>query len=73
MPINNLVLITDDQEEMQHAFIKDFSGAILYDSITSPYARERGDLIIILKGANDVFRKFFKEKIERDKRRLVEH
>jgi len=73
MPINNLVLITDDQEEMQHAFIKDFSGAILYDSITSPYAREHGDLIIILKRANDSFRKFFKEKIEADKRKLVEY
>jgi len=73
MPIKNLVLITDDQEELQHAFIQDFSEAILYDSITSPYARERGDLIIILKGANDAFRKFFKEKIEEDKRRLVEH
>jgi lysophospholipase L1-like esterase len=58
---------------MQHAFIQDFSEAILYDSITSPYARERGDLIIILKGANDAFRKFFREKIEEDKRKLVEH
>jgi lysophospholipase L1-like esterase len=30
-------------------------------------ARERGDLIIILKGANDAFRQFFKEKMEEDK------
>lgn len=73
MPMHNLVLITGDTAEMQHDFIKEFSGAVLYDSVTSPYARERGDLIIILKGANDRFRKFFEEKIEEDKRKLVMH
>jgi 4-amino-4-deoxy-L-arabinose transferase-like glycosyltransferase len=73
LPVKNVVLITDDQEEMQHDFIKDFTSAILYDSITSPYAREHGDLIIILKGANDEFRKFFREKIERDKQKLMEY
>jgi 4-amino-4-deoxy-L-arabinose transferase-like glycosyltransferase len=73
MPMHNLVLITDDTAEMHHEFIKEFSSAILYDSITSPYARERGDLIIILKGANDRFKKFFEDKIETDKKKLVEH
>jgi hypothetical protein len=72
LPIKNLLLITDDQEEMQHAFIRDFSDASICDSVTSPYARERGDLIIILKGANNAFRQFFKEKIEEDKRKLME-
>ena len=73
MPMNNLVLITGDQDEMQHDFIKDFSSAILYDSITNPYAREHGSLIIILKGANDAFRKMFEEKIDQDKKRLTKH
>ena len=73
MPMKNLVLITGDQDEMQHDFIKDFSSAILYDSITNPYAREHGSLIIILKGANDTFRKMFEEKIDQDKKRLTKH
>lgn len=63
----NVVLLTDDQQEMEHPFIKDFASAILNDSVTTPYARERGDLIITLKGANDAFNKMFKEKIEKDK------
>ena len=65
--IHNLVLVTDDTEEMQHPFIKNFSSAIVNDSITNTYARERGDLIITLKNANDDFNKMFKEKIAKDK------
>jgi hypothetical protein len=65
--IENLLLITDDQQEMQHPFIKDFQSAVVYDSITHPYAREHGSLIIILKGANEKFNQMFKEKIARDK------
>ena len=60
--LENLILITDDKEEMQHPFIKDFSSAVLFDSVTNIYARERGSLIIILKGANDKMREMFREK-----------
>ncbi len=67
MHIDNLLLLTDDKNEMQHDFIKNFSSAILTDSITTPMAREHGDLIILLKGANNAFNQMFKEKIERDK------
>lgn len=63
----NLILLTDDEDEMQHPFIKDFSSAVLNDSIVTPYAREKGDLIITLKNGNDDFKKMFKEKIEKDK------
>jgi hypothetical protein len=66
-PITNLVLLTDDELEMRHAFIKDFQSAILVDSVTNPYARERGDLIILLKGANENFNNMFREKIARRK------
>ena len=65
--IENVLLLTDDQNEMQHDFIKDFSTAVLSDSITTPLARERGDLVILLKGANEAFNRMFKEKIEKDK------
>jgi hypothetical protein len=65
--IQNLLLLTDDKNEMQHDFIKDFSSAVLIDSVTTPMAREHGDLIILLKGADDAFQQMFKEKIDKDK------
>ena len=64
---DNLVLLTDDPEEMSHPFIKDFTNAILVDSVSNPYARENGDLIILFKGGNDEFKKMFREKIEKKK------
>jgi hypothetical protein len=67
MHIDNLVLLTGDKEEMQHSFIKDFKSAQVIDSVTNQYARERGSLIILLKGANDSFNQMFKEKIAKDR------
>ncbi len=63
----NLVLLTDDEEEMQHPFVKEFQSAVLIDSISNPYARERGDLIIVLKGANENFNQMFREKLKKKK------
>jgi len=63
----NILLLTDDEKEMEHSFIKDFSSAVLSDSITNTYARERGDLIIMLKGMNGKMRQMFKDKIKKDK------
>jgi hypothetical protein len=64
---HNLILVTDDPDDMNKPFIKDFSSAILNDSVTNYYARERGDLIITLKDADEKFNTFFKEKIAKDK------
>jgi hypothetical protein len=61
-----LLLVTDDEQEMKHRFIKEFTSARLVDSIANPYARERGSLIILLKGPSEAFRKAFGVKIERD-------
>jgi hypothetical protein len=68
--LDNVILITDDKEEMQHSFIKDFSSAVLSDSITNKYARENGSLILILKGANEKMNQMFREKIKQDKERF---
>ena len=68
--LDNLIIITDDRNEMEHSFIKNFSSATLSDSITNKYARENGSLIIILKGANDKMNEMFSEKIKQDKDRL---
>ncbi len=51
--IDNLLLVTDDRHEMEHPFIKEFASVVLADSVTNPYARERGDLILVLKHANE--------------------
>ena len=72
-PITNLVLLTDDPKEMEHAFVREFSSAVLYDSVTNPFARERGDLILVLKGANENFNKMFKEKIAKKKAEWNDH
>lgn len=69
--LDNLILITDDKNEMQHPFIKNFSSAIVSDSITNKYARENGSLILILKGANEKMNELFREKIKKDKEKFT--
>jgi len=64
--IDNIILITDDKEEMGHPFVKMFKSAVVADSVTNAYAREHGALIIVLKGANEEFNKMFKQKINAD-------
>ncbi len=63
----HLLLVTDDTEEMQHAFIHQFSSAKLEDSISNPYAREYGTEIILLKNASEVFRSAMRDKINKEK------
>lgn len=64
---DNLVLVTPDKQEMQHDFIRDFKSAQLVDSITNPFAREKGSLIILLKGANQSFRNYFQKQLAGDR------
>jgi Dolichyl-phosphate-mannose-protein mannosyltransferase len=66
---DNIVLLTDDIHEMEHPFIHNFRQAILVDSVTAPYARERGSLIILLKGPDSTVRKMFIDKIAMDKKK----
>ena len=61
---NILLLVTDDQDEMHHAFIKEFQSAVATDSVTSPLAREHGSLIILFKGPSERFREGFRAKID---------
>ena len=68
---NTLLLVTDDKAEMQHAFIREFASVTLVDSITTPYAREAGSLIILMKGPSPTFRKAFRDKIDRDKHKTT--
>ncbi len=70
LEFENIVLLTDDKNEMQHDFIKNFKSAILSDSVTNIYARERGSLIIVLKGPDPTFKKFMVEKLAKDKAKV---
>ena len=63
----NLILLTTDQEEMQHAFIKEFEYAAVKGRVTQPFARENGTQILLLTGASDAFRKFFQDKLKADR------
>ena len=65
--ITNMILITDDPNEQQHDWAKGFKQIVKVDSITSAYARERGDYIYLFRGADENFNHFFKEKIEKDR------
>ena len=65
--IKNFILVSDDPDEKQHDFAKGFQSVTKVDSITSFYARERGDYIYLFVGADKNFRDFFKEKIAKDK------
>lgn len=65
--MKNFVLVSDDPDEKQHDFAKGFQSVIKIDSVTNIYAREHGDYIYLFKGADENFRKFFRDKIAKDK------
>ncbi|SFQ43860.1 glycosyltransferase family 39 protein [Parafilimonas terrae] len=67
LQIENFILVSDDPDEKQHDFAKGFTSVTKTDSITNKFAREKGDYIYVFIGADDNFRKFFKQKIEKDK------
>jgi hypothetical protein len=68
-----LLLVTDDKQEMQHQFIREFQSAQLVDSISNRYAREDGTLIILLKGPGEKFRQAFRYKIDLDRLKTTAH
>ncbi len=70
LKFDNLVLLTDDRNEMEHPFIKDFESVVVSDSVTNPYAREYGSLIIVFKKGNENFKKMFIDKVEKDKAKV---
>jgi hypothetical protein len=65
--MTNFVLVSDDPDEKQHDFAKGFKSVIKVDSVTTEFAREKGDYIYLFIGADENFRKFFEEKIAKDK------
>jgi hypothetical protein len=67
MRMKNFVLVSDDPDEKKHDFAKGFKSVTKIDSITTAYARERGDYIYLFIGADENFEKFFKDKIAKDK------
>ncbi len=70
-PIANLILVTDNADELSETYIKDFQSARFTDSVTNTFAREYGDRIMLAKGADKRFVTFFKQKIQEDKAVLL--
>ena len=58
---NILVLTTDDREQMHYDYIREFRSAALVDSVTTPYAREFGSYIIVLKYPSEKFRQDWRD------------
>jgi len=58
---NNFILITDDRSELHGDFMKKFVYAVAVDSVTTPYAREFGSYIILMKQPDEEARKIWKE------------
>jgi hypothetical protein len=46
------ILTTDNRAEIHDDFMKKFASAVVADSITTPFAREYGSYIILMKGPN---------------------
>lgn len=67
---DNIILVTDDRNDMQRPFIKQFKSAIAFDSVTNKFAREYGSLIIILKGPDEEFKNYFHKRIEQKRSRF---
>lgn len=59
----NLVVVTNDTDDIHKPLIKDnFSSVAEVGSITNPYAREQGTVILLCKGANQAINDFLNER-----------
>ncbi len=58
---NTFILITDARDELHSDFMKRFAFAAAVDSITTPFARESGSYIILMKQPTAEGRKIWKE------------
>jgi 4-amino-4-deoxy-L-arabinose transferase-like glycosyltransferase len=71
--VTNVIVVTPDTQEMQHDFVKEFRSAQVIDSITNPYAREKGSLIILFKGASEKFNQYLQQQLDRKLAKLKNH
>lgn len=68
--VTNIIVVTPDTREMEHEFVREFQTAQVIDSISNPYAREKGSLIILFKGANAQFNEYLRQQLDRKFARL---
>ena len=61
---NSFILITDNQGELHGDFMKQFGYAVAEDSVTTPFAREYGSYIILMKQPTAEGRKIWKDYYE---------
>ncbi len=68
---SNLILVCTDPDELKKEYLKSFQQVYFSDSVTNVYARERGDKIMVAKGANNDLTTFFMDKIRKDKEKMM--
>jgi hypothetical protein len=67
---NDFILTTDNRDELHGDFIKQFTYAAAADSINTPFAREFGSYIILMKQPTAEGRKIWKEYYEELRRKV---
>ncbi len=65
---DNVIVIVSDTDELNRNYTSNFKSSEISDSVQTKHARERGDIICVLKGANDKFKDFFRKKVEKTKK-----
>ncbi|WP_447642828.1 MULTISPECIES: glycosyltransferase family 39 protein [Chitinophagaceae] len=63
VPMNNLLLLCSDSDELSDPYIKSFKTARFTDSLTNKYAREHGDYIMLATDGGKEFEAFLKKQI----------
>lgn len=66
----NIIMITDDTNELHRSYTSRFRSAEVADSMQTKYASERGNVICILKGASAEFKHFFSNKISTTRKNI---
>lgn len=67
---DDFILTTDDRGEIHGDFMKLFAYAAVADSVSTPYAREFGSYILLMKQPNAEARKIWKEYYEEPRRKV---
>ena len=64
--VKNFILVCDDPTELQRPYIQFFKNARFTDSLTNPFAREKGQRVMLATGADARFNEMFEKKIKDD-------
>jgi hypothetical protein len=67
---DKFILLTDYRDELHEDFMKLFASTVLADSVTTPFAREGGSIIIVMKGPSAAARKQWGDRYEEKRQKI---